>query len=67
MQMTCRSEMDEDRGKDGKGKQNVVLWDYVMSKTPSVTSSFVRLVINDNNFEIQPTLITFVEKHKFGG
>ena len=48
-------------------RDNRVLWDYALPKASGITSSIVSPVIKANNFEISPTLITFMERDQFDG
>ena len=44
-----------------------VLPDYALPQASGITSSIVTPVIEANNFELNPALITFVERDQFGG
>jgi len=46
---------------------NRVLQDYALSQASSITSSIVNPAVEANNFELSPTLISFVEQEQFGG
>ena len=48
-------------------KDNRVLRDYALPQASGVTSSIVSPVVEANNFELSPTLISFVEQEQFGG
>ena len=47
--------------------ENRALWDYVLFQTSAITSSIVSPVVEANNFEVSPALVTFVERDQFGG
>jgi len=44
-----------------------VLRDYAPPQASGVTSSIVSPAIEGNNFELNPALISFVERDQFGG
>jgi len=44
-----------------------VLLDYALPQASGITSSIVNLVVEANNFELQPMLVCFVKKDQFGG
>jgi len=41
---------------------NGALWDYALPQAFGITFSIVSLVIEANNFELSPVLITFIER-----
>jgi len=47
-------------------EDNRVLRDYVLTQASGVTSSIVSPAIEANNFELNPALISFVERYQFG-
>ena len=46
---------------------NKVLCDYALQQASGNTSSIISLVVKANNFELNPSLISFVEREQFGG
>ena len=44
-----------------------VLQDYVLPQATGLTFPIVNPVVEANNFELQPALISFVEQNQFGG
>jgi len=44
-----------------------VLRDYVLSQATGLTSSIVNPVVEANNFELWPTLVSFMKKDQFSG
>ena len=44
-----------------------VLHDYALPQASVITSSIVSPVVEANNFELSPALISFVEQQQFGG
>ena len=44
-----------------------MLRDYALPQASSVTSSIVSPAVEANNFELNPTLISFVERGQFAG
>ena len=44
-----------------------VLWDYVLQQATGITSLIVNPVVKANSFDLQPALMSFVEKDHFGG
>jgi len=48
-------------------EDNRVLRDYVLPQASGITSSIVSPEVEANNFELSPTLISFVEREQFTG
>ena len=44
-----------------------VLRDYVLSQATGLTSSIVNPAVKENNFELRPALVSFVERDQFSG
>ena len=44
-----------------------MLQDYVLPQATGLTSSIVNPAVEANNFELQPALVSFVEKNQFSG
>jgi len=47
-------------------RDNGVLQDYALSQASGITLSIISPVMEANNFELSPTLITFMERDQFG-
>ena len=48
-------------------EDNRVLRDYALPQASGITSSIVSPEVEANNFELSPTLISFVEQEQFAG
>jgi len=48
-------------------EDNRVLQDYALQQASGITSSIVSPTVEANNFELNPALISFVERDQFGG
>ena len=46
---------------------NRLLGDYALPQASGITSSIVNPIVKANNFELSPTLISFVEREQFDG
>jgi len=62
-----RSDKKEEAVVKMVGQDQRVLRDCTLPQESGITTSIVSPAVEANNFELSPTLVTFVERDQFGG